>query len=139
MPWVVELHLCVVEKAGVVAATGLFVETDGIVQYHLSGTGGDFRDIQPTKLMMHFARAWARERGDYVLHLGGGVGGAADSLMHFKTGFSPLRHVFTTLRVVIDEEEYHRLVVGPPSGPGFTRAIRLLPDVPPDVTMSRAG
>jgi len=104
------LHLCVVENADAVAATGLFVETDGIVQYHLSGTSGEFRDIQPTKLMMHFARAWARERGNDVLHLGGGVGGVADSLLHFKTGFSPLRHTFTTLRLVVDEREYGRLV-----------------------------
>jgi lipid II:glycine glycyltransferase (peptidoglycan interpeptide bridge formation enzyme) len=104
------LHLCIVEKAGVSAAAGLFVETAGIVQYHLSGTGEAFRDVQPTKLMMHFVRSWAKERGNKTLHLGGGVGGAADSLLHFKTGFSPLRHTFVTLRAVIDQQEYDRLV-----------------------------
>ena len=57
------LHLCVVEKAGVVAAAGLFVETDGIVQYHLSGTGDAFREGQPTKLMMHFVRTGRRIGG----------------------------------------------------------------------------
>jgi len=104
------LHLCVVEKDGVIAAAGLFVEINGIVQYHLSGTGDAFRAVQPTKLMMHFVRGWARDRGNQVMHLGGGVGGDSDSLLQFKVGFSPLRHTFATLRMVIDEAEYGRLV-----------------------------
>jgi RimJ/RimL family protein N-acetyltransferase len=104
------LHLCVVEKDGVVGAAGLFVETNGIVQYHLSGTDDALRMVQPTKLMMHFVRGWAKDRGNQVLHLGGGVGGKSDSLLQFKGGFSPLRHAFTTLRIVIDEGEYGRRV-----------------------------
>jgi len=99
-----------VHKDGVVAAVGLFVETNGIVQYHLSGTGDAFRAVQPTKLMMHFVRSWAKDRGNQVLHLGGGVGGHSDSLLQFKVGFSPLRHKFATLRMVIDEGEYSHLV-----------------------------
>ncbi|MGH2464444.1 MAG: GNAT family N-acetyltransferase [Candidatus Limnocylindrales bacterium] len=104
------VHLCVIEKDGVVAAAGLFVETDGIVQYHLSGARDASRLFQPTKLMIHFAREWAKNRGDQVLHLGGGVGGNHDSLLHFKIGFSPARHAFNTLRMVINEREYSRLV-----------------------------
>jgi ribosomal protein S18 acetylase RimI-like enzyme len=104
------LHLCVVEKEGLVAAAGLFVETRGIVQYHLSGTGDTFRTVQPTKLMMHFVRGWAKDRGNLIMHLGGGVGGDNDSLLQFKVGFSPNHHVFSTLRIVIDAREYGRLV-----------------------------
>jgi GNAT superfamily N-acetyltransferase len=104
------LHLCIVEKEGLIAAAGLYVETSGIVQYHLSGTSDAHRMVQPTKLMMHFVRGWAKERGNEVLHLGGGVGGENDSLMQFKVGFSPRRHTFSTLRMVIDEAEYRRLV-----------------------------
>jgi hypothetical protein len=104
------LHLCVVEKDGVIAAAGLFVETDGIVQFHLSGTDDAFRMVQSTKLMLHFVRAWAKDRANRVLHLGGGVGAGDDSLLLFKGGFSPLRHTFATLRMVIDETEYCRLV-----------------------------
>jgi hypothetical protein len=104
------LHLCVVEKDGVIAAAGLFAETNGIVQYHLSGTSDGFRIVQPTKLMMHFVRGWAKDRGNQVLHLGGGIGGDNDSLLQFKVGFSPLRHTFATLRMVIDETDYGRLV-----------------------------
>jgi len=104
------LHLCLVEREGSVAAAGIFVETNSIVQYHLSGTDEESRGIQPTKLMMHFVSGWAKGRGDEVFLLGGGVGGAADSLLQFKTGFSPQRHPFATLRAVIDEREYGRLV-----------------------------
>ena len=75
------LHLCVVEGEGGVAAAGLFGETGGIVEYHLSGTSEAARHVQPTKLMMHFVRGWAKERGNRSLHLGGGVGGRADSLL----------------------------------------------------------
>ena len=60
--------------------------------------------------MMHFVRGWAKDRGNQVLHLGGGVGGDSDSLLQFKIGFSPRRHTFATLRMVIDEREYGRLV-----------------------------
>jgi Acetyltransferase (GNAT) domain len=104
------LHLCVVEKDGVIAAAGLFAETNGIVQYHLGGTDEGFARVEPTKLLLHFASGWAKERGNRHLHLGGGVGGADDSLLLFKAGFSPLRHAFHTWRAVIDEAEYRRLV-----------------------------
>jgi hypothetical protein len=104
------LHLCVVEKDGVIAAAGLFAETGGIVEYHLSGTDPSFRIAQPTKLMLSHVRDWAKARGNEAFHLGGGVGGDSDSLLQFKAGFSPLRHAFHTLRVAIDEREYCRLV-----------------------------
>jgi ribosomal protein S18 acetylase RimI-like enzyme len=103
------LRLCVVEKDDEVAAAGLFVETDGIVEYYLSGSDTTFGRVQPTKLLIHFAARWARDRGDTVLHLGGGVGGAPDSLFLFKSGFSALRHPFATLRIVFDEAKYERL------------------------------
>jgi hypothetical protein len=104
------LVLSVVEAGGDVAAAALFVETSGIVQYHLSGADAAFAHVQPTKLLIHFVCTWARERGDTSVHLGGGVGAQDDSLLLFKAGFSPLRHPFRTLRIVVDEGEYRRLV-----------------------------
>jgi CelD/BcsL family acetyltransferase involved in cellulose biosynthesis len=103
------LRLAVVEIDGTVAAAGLFVETGKIVQYHLSGTDEAFRHKQPTKLMLHFVRGWARERGATWLHLGGGVGGAEDSLFKFKAGFSKARTPFFTLRVVVNQAVYRAL------------------------------
>lgn len=100
------LHLCsVLSPRGDVAAAGLFVETDGIVEFHLSGTADEYLALAPSKLMFNFMRHWAQERSNSLLHLGGGVGGAEDSLFHFKAGFSPARGQFYTYRVVVDESK----------------------------------
>lgn len=103
-------HLCIVEGGGQTVAAGIFVETDGIVEAHLVGTDMASRAIQPTKLMFHYVSLWARDRGARALHLGGGVGASADSLLRFKAGFSPLRLPFASVRAVIDEAEYDRRV-----------------------------
>jgi RimJ/RimL family protein N-acetyltransferase len=104
------IHLAVVEKDGEIVAATLFAETKGIVEYHLSGNDGSGANVQPTKLLIDFARRWAQSRGNRYLHLGGGVGGRADSLLAFKLGFSPLVRPFWTLRIVIDEPRYRQLV-----------------------------
>jgi CelD/BcsL family acetyltransferase involved in cellulose biosynthesis len=105
------ISLCVVEAGDTVAAAGLFVETSGIVQFHLSGSDPDFRHEAPSKLMIDYVRAWAKERGNRSLHLGGGLGAADDSLFQFKAGFSDLRHPFHTVRIVCDEARYAELVL----------------------------
>jgi hypothetical protein len=104
------LHLGVVDIGGAIAAAGLFTETNGTVQYHLSGSDEAFTRERPTKLLLHFARGWAKARGNTVLHLGGGIGGRPDSLFRFKAGFSTARHPFCTLRVVLDDIAYAELV-----------------------------
>ncbi len=103
------LSLAVVEIGGVVAAAGLFVETCGIVEYHLSGTDPAFMKERPTKLMLHHVRSWAKARGNTVMHLGGGVGGAQDSLFKFKAGFGKGRAAFNTLRMITDASRYDAL------------------------------
>jgi hypothetical protein len=104
------LKLWIVEIDGALATAGLFVETCGIVQYHLSGAEPAFARDGLMKLMVHFVRSWGKERGNSEFVLGGGVASAEDSLFHFKAGFSPRRHPFHTLRVVVDEDAYARLV-----------------------------
>jgi hypothetical protein len=104
------LFLCLVEIGGEISGGGLFVETCGLLQYHLSATLPCFSREHPTKLMLHFVRTWAKTRGLRRVHLGGGIGARADSLFKFKAGFSPDRHRFCTLRLVCDEPAYTRLV-----------------------------
>ncbi len=101
-----KLSLAVVEIDGVIAAAGLFVETCGIVEYHLSGSAAAYQKERPTKLMLDHVRKWAKARGNLVLHLGGGVGGAEDSLFRFKGGFSRGRAPFNTFRLIVDEKRY---------------------------------
>jgi len=105
------LRLAVVRIGKDVAAAGLFIEEDGIVEYHLSGTDERFAMFAPTKLIVHFMTGWARERGNRWFHLGAGMGTPDDALLLFKSGFSPIRHRFRTLRMVIDRGEYVRLAL----------------------------
>jgi len=104
------LHLCIVEIDGQVASAGLFTEICGIVQYHLSGTRDAFLKYCPLKSMFNFMRYWAKDRGDRIFHLGGGVGGRGDTLFEFKAGFSHARHPFYTWRIIVDEPAYSALV-----------------------------
>lgn len=105
-----KLHLCIVELEEQAICVGLFTECCGIVQYHLSGTRTKFMKQTPSNLMLDYVRFWAKERGNEVFHLGGGVGGAKDSLYHFKAGFSQQRHTFVTQRIITDERQYFNLV-----------------------------
>lgn len=92
------------------AAVGLFTEIDGIVQDHIGGTRSAYMSVAPSKLKIREAARWASARGNRVLHLGGGLGGAEDALFSFKSGFSLERHLFQTARFVIDPPAYDRLV-----------------------------
>jgi len=105
------LRLALVRIGGEPAAAGLFIEEDGIVQYHLSGTDERFATFSPTKRLTHYMTGWAKERGNRWLHLGAGNREPDDALLHFKSGFSTLRHRFRTLRVVLHDEAYRRLTL----------------------------
>jgi hypothetical protein len=105
-----KVHLCMVESEGRVSCSGIFTECCGIIQYHLGGTRNEFLKQAPSKLMFDYIRFWAKERGNEVLHLGGGVGGFQDSLYHFKAGFSKQRHTFLTLRIITDRTKYLELI-----------------------------
>ncbi|MEY3298354.1 MAG: hypothetical protein RLZZ597_1614 [Cyanobacteriota bacterium] len=106
----VNLHLCVVEVDGEVASAGLYSEAHGIVQALFGGTRTRFYAQSPSSLETDFVRRWAKHQGYQVLHLGGGVGAAQDSLYHFKAGFGPGRWQFQSLRIVPDAARYHNLI-----------------------------
>ena len=100
--------IVVARQEEAVAAAALFTEVDGIVQYHLGGTDGDFVKLSPIKGIFSITAHWARTRGNRIMHLGGGLGGSEDALFTFKAGFSPDRHMFQTARIVVDQAAYDR-------------------------------
>jgi hypothetical protein len=104
------LHLWTVRAGSDIIAGALLTECNGIVQYHLGGTADRFLTGNPLKLLFHRAMAWFKMRGNRWLHLGGGVGGASDSLLHFKRGFSPDTFPFYTWRLVLDVDTYDELL-----------------------------
>lgn len=93
-----------------VAAAGLFLELDGVVEWHLVGSNDKYRDLSPSKVLVDHAIRWARDRGNRVLHMGGGRGGREDSLFWFKSRFSPRRHEFATGRWVLEPARYEAMV-----------------------------
>ncbi|HZP35440.1 MAG TPA: GNAT family N-acetyltransferase [Methylomirabilota bacterium] len=105
------VHCGVVQWQGRTAAACIFFECGGLVQAHLGGTRSEFLSRSPFHLLLYFAAEWAQSRGNRYLHLGGGVGGSRDRLLHFKRGFSPLLFPFRTLRLVTDPAAYQELTV----------------------------
>lgn len=101
--------VCVLAPTGEVATAGLFSSYQGLVQFHLAGTCEKYLDAAPTKLMFDFVRRLGKDEGARVFHLGGGIGGRADALYHFKAGFSRDRKDFFTFRLVLDPGEYAKL------------------------------
>jgi len=104
------LHLLVTRLDGAVVGAQLFFEFEGIVHAHLVGTDESHHRLSPLKVMLDDARIWARDRGNRVLHLGGGRGGRDDSLLAFKGRFSARRHDFYTGRWILDPARYAALV-----------------------------
>jgi hypothetical protein len=95
-----------------VAAGGLLIEYGGIVHVHLLATHDRFVSLSPSKLIVHEAQAWARTRGNHVLHLGGGRASRTDdSLFRFKSMFSDTLYTFWTGRWVVNKDAYRLLTL----------------------------
>lgn len=105
-----KINLCIVELENKIISACIFTECCGIVQSYLSGTRTEFLKLSPDKLIFDYVRFWAKERGNQVVHIGGGVGAAKDNLYNFKAGFSKQTHPFFTLRLIIEKEKYDYLV-----------------------------
>jgi len=104
------LSLCLVRSGtGEILAGTLLTESCGIVQYHLSGTYNAAVPLRPSKLMLDYARTWAKARGNRIFHLGGGFGAKEDSVFEFKAGFSANRHQFYTWQFIFSTDQYTRL------------------------------
>jgi hypothetical protein len=102
-------HLAIAYADGEVLGGNLFFEYDGIMHTYLQstrGTGVHHAD----KLLYDEVRRWGREHGNSLYHIGGGLGGASDSLFAYKAAFSAGRHDFHTWRVVTDPDQYARLI-----------------------------
>lgn len=106
-----QFHLCWVERRGVAIAASLVTETCGIVQCHLSGAEAAMLNDAPSALMMLEILDWARRRENVWLHLGMGLeGSASDALYRFSCQFSSLSLPVYGLRLVLNEQQYERLI-----------------------------
>ncbi|MDY7090370.1 MAG: GNAT family N-acetyltransferase [Actinomycetota bacterium] len=102
------VHLAVAVADGRVLGGNLFFEYAGMMHTHLQSTA-DGPVLYADKLLYHEVRLWGRARGNTTYHLGGGVGGSADSLFRYKSQFASGRRQFHTWRVVVDRCNFEKL------------------------------
>ena len=96
------------------------------LHYHLSGTTDKGRETGSSTLVLLEAARWAQANGYERFHLGGGLGGKADSLHHFKARFDPEGLVEAAVGKAIHDEDAYRELSG-----GEARLRRLLPCLSP--------
>ena len=95
---------------GEVVASALCLRGDRWLHYHLGATDDAARDLGASNLLLYTAAVWAQEQQLDEFHLGGGAGGAEDSLYAFKQRFSPDgRREFWVGKAVHDENAYRLL------------------------------
>ena len=110
---------------GEVVASALCLASPPWLHYHLSGTTDKGRETGASTLVLLEAATWAQANGYERFHLGGGLGGKADSLHHFKARFDPEGLVEAAVgKAIHDEDTYRRLSGGETGFDGFFPAYR---------------
>lgn len=97
--------------SGKFIAGSMFVKTNNIVQFHLSGTRTDHLFLRPSKLFLDEMRIQATKQGYKYFNLGGGLGGEKDTLFEFKSSFSKDFRTFKTWNYIVKQDVYNELSV----------------------------
>lgn len=101
--------LAVHNETGDIMGASMFFHRNSILHYHLSGTRTEYLSHMPTKLLIDEMRIKASKLGLTHFNLGGGVSGANDSLLQFKTSFSKNMLDFYVWTLIVDQKQYKKL------------------------------
>lgn len=101
--------LVAAKQGGKVIAAALFFGAGPYMAYHLAASDFRFRAFCANELIVWRTALWGKEQGFQFLNLGGGVGGAEDSLFQFKSSFTPARRPAFLGKVIHDQEAYQKL------------------------------
>lgn len=98
-------------KDGTVIAASIMLATNGMMDYHLSGSLREYSGLAATNLLLYEAALWGSANGYKSLYLGGGVGSGEDSLFKFKRAFykGDLNHFFIGKKTY-NQEKYDELL-----------------------------
>ena len=91
-------------------AASMFVITNDIIQFHLSGTKNNSLNIAPARLFIDEMRLIGTKEGCKFFNLGGGLGSDSDSLFDFKASFSKDHKPFKIWKYIVNKEIYNKLV-----------------------------
>ncbi len=92
-------------------AAAMFVITNDIIQFHLSGTKNDSLNIAPARLFIDEMRLIGTKEGCKFYNLGGGLGSETDSLFDFKASFSNDYKSFKVWKYIVNKEIYNKLAI----------------------------
>lgn len=99
------------EYEGKIIAMSIMIFANGRLNYHLSGSDLQYRNLAPSNLLLYKAAMWGMEKGMNTFHLGGGVGSGEDKLYKFKIAFNRFSDCqFSIAKHVFDNEKYDELV-----------------------------
>lgn len=105
-----DVLLAVHNETKKVIAGGMFVKTNRMVQYHLSGSNEAFLHLNATKFLIDQMRLKANKEGYKNFNLGGGLGANEnDSLFRFKSSFSDEYHPFFVWKLIANKNIYKKL------------------------------
>ncbi len=105
-----ELLLAIDNESGTVISGAMYITTNGIVQYHLSGSLAGYSGLHPIKLLIDEMRIRATHKMHRFFNLGGGLGTLEDTLFDFKSGFSNDLRPFKVWNYIVDQQAYEMLV-----------------------------
>lgn len=92
-------------------AMSIMIFANGRLNYHLSGSDIEYRNLAPSNLLLYKAALWGCEQGMKTFHLGGGVGSGEDNLYKFKAAFNKVSdYQFSIGKQIFDQGKYDELV-----------------------------
>lgn len=106
----IDARLFFIKDGDKLVSGGVFTFTNGIIEYHLSGTKTEYLKVSPLELLIDHIRIIGTEQGFANFHLGGGVGSKEDQLFHYKAGFSKARNTFKIWKYIANKRVYKSLV-----------------------------
>lgn len=115
-------------REGKIIAMTIALFANGQLHLHLSASDKEHLHFCPSNLLYYEVACWGADNGFRTLHMGGGVGGQADGLLHFKQSFN--RHADTSFwigRKIFDEERYAACLAIRQADPLFDTATGYFP------------
>lgn len=114
---------------GKIIAMSIMIFANGRLNYHLSGSDLQYRNLAPSNLLLYKAAMWGMEKGMKTFHLGGGVGSGEDNLYKFKIAFNRFSDCqFSIAKHIFDNEKYDELVAERASrDAGFDKESKFFP------------
>lgn len=104
-----DILLAVLNETEEVIAGTMFVKTNNIIQYHLSGTKTEHFKVAPSRLLLDEMRLQGTAQGYTYFNLGGGYNGKNDALYSFKSSFSEDIKTFKVWQHIANKKVYDEL------------------------------